>query len=69
MRLKAWTGPCLVKVLASHIRDAGVMVTIEGTEHVYVEVPHEVHHVADFETRKMIAKRHGTAFGLQFRPY
>ena len=38
LTLKAWTGPCAVKEVAAGLRELGVTVTIEGTEHVYVSV-------------------------------
>lgn len=39
MNVKVWTGPCAVKQAAADLRAAGVEVSIEGTEHVYLPVP------------------------------
>jgi len=33
---QCWTGPVLVKQIAAKMRDAGLTVTCEGTESVYV---------------------------------
>jgi hypothetical protein len=35
---RVWTGPTSVQQVAQKMRDAGVWVMIEGTEHVTVEV-------------------------------
>lgn len=37
MTYKVYTGPTQVQGLAQYLRDRDVNVTLEGTEHVYVE--------------------------------
>ena len=36
VELRVWTGATLVREMADKLRDAGVEVTLEGTEYVYI---------------------------------
>jgi hypothetical protein len=38
-KFKVWTGPVTVAEVASKLRNAGMPVTLEGTESVYFEAP------------------------------
>jgi len=71
MKLRAHTGPTIVKEMAAKLRDAGVKVTIEGTEHVYVEFEGHAKGVtdADFTIRQVLKNKHGSSFGLKFTAY
>lgn len=69
MKLRAHTGPTIVKEMAEKCREAGLNVTIEGTEHVYIEQPGKDTYEMNEEIRKALTKKHGTAFGLKFCRY
>jgi hypothetical protein len=67
MILQAWTGPCSVGRLAEACRKAGLDVTCEGTERVYIAVPYSPdRYVAGFDACEALRKTHGTTFGLRF---
>lgn len=38
-RVRCWTGPCTVAQIAQALRTAGFQNVLEGTEHVYVDLP------------------------------
>lgn len=63
--LRAWTGPCLVRQLADKLRDAGVTVTCEGTEHVYVLSDGTEGDAAAWNVLVDLVRKHGTDFGLR----
>lgn len=63
--LRAWTGPCLVGQIADKARDAGVTVTCEGTEHVYVEADGTEGDAAAWNVLVDLVRKHGTDFGLR----
>lgn len=53
------TGPTIVKAMAQKCREAGLTVTCEGTERVYVEATDRYHVLAE------LRRVHGTDFGLR----
>jgi hypothetical protein len=63
--LRVWTGPCLVRQLADKARDAGVTVTCEGTEHVYVRADGSDGDAAAWNVLVDLVRKHGTDFGLR----
>lgn len=63
-RLKFWTGPTLVEQIATRFREAGVTVTCEGTEHVYVNGDGSDGFAAEWNVLVDLQRKHGTSFGL-----
>lgn len=63
--LRAWTGPCLVGQIAEKARDAGLAVTCEGTEHVYVRADGSDEGAAAWNVLVDLVRKHGTDFGLR----
>ncbi len=66
-RLRIWTGPSLVSELAGKLRDAGVTVTVEGTEHVYVEAEGSDDSAASWNILVALFNTHGRDYGLRPR--
>ena len=64
--LSAWTGPCCVASMAQKCREAGLYVTIEGTEKVYVLVAGKDRMDARLIAEDTLDTKHGTHFGLRF---
>lgn len=60
-----WTGPVLVGQLANKMRDAGITVTCEGTETVYVESSGETVDGASWNVLAALCSKHRTDFGLR----
>ena len=60
-----WTGPCLVKQLAEKAREAGLTVTCEGTETVYVVSEGTDAGGAGWNVLVALVQKHGTDFGLR----
>jgi hypothetical protein len=58
------TGPCIVRQIAEKMREAGVCVTIEGTERVYVKEFGVDDFAAREAVREALRRTHGTVFGL-----
>jgi hypothetical protein len=69
-RLKVWTGPTIVNAIASAMSAAGLHVECAGTEHVYVDVPHdgEAFEGAFLALRAALIETHATDFGYS-TPY
>ena len=65
--LEAWTGPCHVAELAQKCREAGLTVTCEGTEKIYVLIAGEDRIDASLRAEKYLNAKHGTHFGLRFQ--
>jgi hypothetical protein len=67
-KLSAWTGPTMVTALAEKCREAGLRVTVEGTEKVYVEVESvgESRTWAGMEALALLRTKHNTDCGLIF---
>jgi hypothetical protein len=63
--LKVWTGPCAVKAFAEKFRDAGINVSIEGTEHIHIIVPDEEFYLAQHKVRERLRSVFGTTFGVK----
>jgi len=67
MTLQAWTGPCSVSRIAEGCRKAGLEVTCEGTEHVYIAVPYSPKRSqAAYDACEALRKANGTDYGLRF---
>jgi hypothetical protein len=64
-KMKAWTGPTLVKQLADKLREAGINVTLEGTETVYFVAEGSYPDAAGWNTLVDLMNTHGTDFGLR----
>ncbi len=59
------TGPTIVGRMAEKCREAGLSVTCEGTERVYVDVPDEHGLQARHWVLACLRQKHGTDFGLR----
>ena len=64
-KLRIWTGPTLVKELTAKLREAGVEVVCEGTEHVHVRSEGSDRYAAAHNVLAMCMKAHMTDFGLK----
>lgn len=64
---QCWTGPTLVKQIAEKMRDAGLTVTCEGTESVYVVAEGETQDGASWNVLAALCSKHGVDFGLKPR--
>ena len=64
---QCWTGPVLVKQIADKMRDAGLTVTCEGTEAVYVVSEGETPEGASWNVLAALCSNHTTDFGLKPR--
>ena len=64
-QVKFWTGPTLVKAIADRMREAGIVVDIEGTEHVYCQIDGWNDKARRYNVCAMLYKKHGTDFGLK----
>ena len=62
---RCWTGPCLVKDVARMMREAGVTVECEGTEHVLVVSEGETREGAAWNVLASLCRQHGTDAGLK----
>lgn len=60
-----WTGPVLVKQLADKMREAGLTVACEGTEHVHVESEGTDGEGAAWNVLVALFSKHKTDFGLR----
>ena len=60
-----WTGPTLVGQIAGKMRDAGLTVTCEGTEKVYVESEGTDGDGAAWNVLAALCSKHATDFGLR----
>lgn len=64
-RLKAWTGPTAVAEMVDRLFEAGVYVTVGGTEHVYLEASGVDVFDAGQAVIQALQRRHGKDFGLR----
>ena len=62
---QCWTGPVLVKQIAAKMRDAGLTVTCEGTESVYVVSEGETADGASWNVLASLCSKWTTDFGLR----
>jgi hypothetical protein len=62
-----WTGPCLVGQLADKMREAGLTVACEGTEHVHVESEGETVDGASWNVLAALCSKWATDFGMRPR--
>lgn len=62
---RCWTGPTLVKDVAAMMREAGVEVRCEGTEHVLVVSEGETLDGAAWNVLASLCAKHGTDVGLK----
>lgn len=67
VKLKTWTGPCEVRFFAERLRSAGVAVTCEGTEHIYVDSPGSDSYRAGHGALERLRRAFGTTYGLRFQ--
>lgn len=64
-KLRIWTGPTLVRELTTKLREAGVEVVCEGTEHVYVLSDGSNHLAAAHNVLATLMQAYKTDFGLK----
>ena len=64
-KLRIWTGPTLVKELTAKLREAGVDVVCEGTEHVHVRSEGSDRLAAAHNLLATLMKAYKTDFGLK----
>jgi hypothetical protein len=64
LKLSLFTGPTLVRQIAAKLREAGVVVLVEGTERVFVLADGADHYEATLAVRSALLDKHGTDFGL-----
>lgn len=62
---RCWTGPVLVKDVARMMREAGVTVHCEGTEHVLIVSEGETRDGAAWNVLASLYRKHGTDVGLR----
>ena len=67
-KISIWTGPTIVREIAAKIREAGVTVTVEGTETVYAVADGQTAEGAAWNVLVDLRRVHGTDFGLRPRP-
>ena len=60
-------GPVLVKGMADKMREAGLQVQTEGTEHVYVDIEADSPTGASVQITRALVGKHGTSFGVEPR--
>lgn len=65
--MKAYTGPTVVKEIASRVKSAGIDITMIGTEHIYIVAAGESLEDAAHHAHAAIVKKCGRDFGLRFR--
>ncbi len=71
--LKVYVGPTQVHELAQRFRDAGITVTVEGTESIHCvvvpELPFQTDQriVAAAKLRMMLSSAHECTFGITYR--
>lgn len=63
-KLSFFTGPTLVHEIAKKMREAGIRVTCEGTETVWVEAEGHDSLYARLGVASDLRRKHGTDFGL-----
>jgi hypothetical protein len=66
-KLSLFTGPVLVPEVANKLREAGVVVLVEGTERVIVEAGGTDSETAARAVLVALVGKHGTDFGLRPR--
>lgn len=64
-KLRVWTGPTLVKEITAKLRQAGVEVVCEGTEHVHVRSEGSDRMAAAHNVLACLMKVHKTDFCLK----
>jgi len=64
-KLRIWTGPTRVKELSAKLREAGVEVVCEGTEHVHVRSEGSDRMAASHNILAMLMKAYKTDFSLK----
>jgi hypothetical protein len=64
-KLRIWTGPTLVRELTTKLREAGVEVVCEGTEHVHVRSEGSDRHAAAHNVLATLMKAYNTDFCLK----
>ena len=65
--LSVWIGPCNVREYANRMREAGIEVSCEGTERIFVNVDGTDAAGAAWNALAMLVQKHGSDFGLRFR--
>jgi hypothetical protein len=68
MQIAFHTGPTIVHQIADKMREAGVAVSCEGTEHVYIDAAPNVGELATdlrYQILAVLREKHGTDFGLR----
>jgi len=68
IRMRCWTGPVDVKHDACLLRDAGLNVVCEGTEHVYLDVAATNTDTAREKIIQAMIAKHGSVKGMRFNP-
>ena len=63
-RISFHTGPTIVRQIAQKMREAGIVVAVEGTEHVHVDCEGEDRYYANEAVLRALRDKHGTVFGL-----
>lgn len=63
-RLKAWTGPTLVREIADRLRGAGFASVLEGTEHVHWDAEGQTPEGACWNSAVDMERVFGTSFGI-----
>lgn len=66
-KLRVYTGPVQVAALAEKCREAGLQVTVEGTEHLHLLVPGTDVEDAKYAFQRALLDTHVTTFGLRAR--
>ena len=66
VRMRCWSGPVDVKGDAQLLRDAGINVVCEGTEHVYMDVEANSSDEAREKLIQALLKKHKTCHGIRF---
>jgi len=67
-KLRIWTGPTLVKEITAKLRQAGVEVVCEGTEHVHVRSEGSDHMAAAHNVLAFLMRTFMTDFNLKPKP-
>lgn len=66
--LRVFAGPCGVKDVAETLRQAGLDVSCEGTEHVFLNAEGSTPEGAAWNASVDVFRFHGRDFGLHFKP-
>ena len=64
--MKAWVGPSYVSDFSRWMKEAGIKVLIEGTEHLHIEAEGDSLSSAAENVSTALIKRHKTDFCLRF---